>query len=72
MGNPIAGLSMTTQMEIYRHFENRLDAKQLFINIGSLDGGGYERLQALTEWVEEGYHGSWDEWWKSHRADVGR
>ena len=33
IGGPITGLSRTVQMEIYRHFEDRLEAKKLFMRL---------------------------------------
>ncbi len=72
IGSPIYYFSRSTQMEIYRHFENRLEAKQIFVDAGRLDGGGYGKLQVLTEWVGEGYPGPWNEWWESHRVNIER
>jgi hypothetical protein len=69
IGGPLTGLSRTVQMEIYRHFEDRLEAKQLFIRLGQTDGECYRTLDALMEWVGEDYPGTWHDWWEEHRAN---
>jgi hypothetical protein len=69
IGGPITGLSRTVQMEIYRHFEDRLEAKKLFIRLGEIDGESARMWKALMEWVEEDYPGTWHDWWEKHRVE---
>ena len=64
IGGPITGLSRMVQIEIYQHFENRLEAKQLFVRIGQGDSHAWD---ALMEWVDAGYPGTWHDWWEKHR-----
>ena len=40
IGGPITGLSRRVQVDIYRHFEDPLEAKALFIRLGTMDGEG--------------------------------
>lgn len=40
VGGPITGLSRRVQVNIYRHFEDQLEAKKLFIRLGTMDGEG--------------------------------
>jgi hypothetical protein len=61
IAGPITGLSETVQIEIYRHFENRLEAKALLARLGEGDGRQWD---ALMEWVGQGYPGTWYDWWK--------
>ena len=57
-------------MEIYQHFEDRLEAKELFIRLGRGDAESYLRWEALFEWVGAGYPGTWHDWWEKHRAVI--
>ncbi len=61
-------LSGTRQIEIYRHFEDRLGAKRLFIRLGQGDEDPHGTLEALVEWGGEGYPGTWHQWRETHRA----
>ena len=63
IGGPITGLSETVQIEIYKHFQDPLEAKQLFIRT-AMDYGPWS---ALMEWVTAGYPGTWHDWWEKHR-----
>jgi hypothetical protein len=56
-------------MEIYRHFEDRLEAKKLFIRLGEIDGESARMWTALMGWVEEDYPGTWHDWWEKHRVE---
>lgn len=66
---PLAGLSQSLQREIYEHFEDPLEAKQLFIELGDMTGNVYRRWAPLMEWVDEGYPGRWSDWWERHGDD---
>jgi hypothetical protein len=68
IGGPITGLSMTVQMQIYQHFKDPLEAKQLFIGLGRMDNAGGRMWQALMEWVEADFPGTWHNWWEKHGA----
>ena len=48
------------QIEIYKHFQDPLEAKQLFIRMAT----DYGPWDALMGWVNEGYPGTWHDWWK--------
>jgi hypothetical protein len=67
IGAPITGLSRTSQVEIYQHFEDPLEAKELFILLGRRDGDPHRTSSALMEWAGEGYPGTWHDWWEKHR-----
>jgi hypothetical protein len=60
VGGPITGLSETVQIEIYKHFKDRLEAKQLFIQMVQTD---YRPWSSLMEWVDQGYPGNWHDRW---------
>ena len=64
VGGPITGLSKSVQIDIYKHFENRIEAKQLFVRLGQ---GDYRPWDALMGWVDAGYPGTWHDWWESDR-----
>jgi hypothetical protein len=66
IGGPLTGLSRTVQIEIYRHFEDRLEAKRLFIRLGQMDGDCYRTFHALMEWVGHDYPGKWHDWLEEH------
>ncbi len=63
IGGPITGLSETVQIEIYKHFQDPLEAKQLFTRMEP----DYVPWNALMEWVNQGYPGTWHDWWEKHR-----
>jgi hypothetical protein len=69
IGGPLTGLSRTVQTTIYEHFENRLEAKRLFIRLGQTDDESYRTWKTLMGWVDEGYPGTWHDWWEQHRAE---
>lgn len=64
VGGPITGLSRTVQTQIYQHFEDRFEAKRLFIRLGQLDKEGYRMWNGLMRWVDEAYPGTWHDWWE--------
>jgi hypothetical protein len=70
VGGPLTGLSRTVQMTIYQHFEDRLEAKRLFIRLGQTDAESPRLWEALMDWVDRGYPGTWHDWWERQRADV--
>ena len=51
------------EIDIYQHFENPLEAKQLFIRMGQ---GDYREWDALMEWTYADYPGTWRDWWEKH------
>ncbi|MGC8641796.1 MAG: hypothetical protein ACP5XB_18160 [Isosphaeraceae bacterium] len=66
VGGPLTGLSRKVQIQIYQHFQNPLEAKRLFIQLGR---NCPDRIwQALMDWVEEGYSGTWAEWLKRQQV----
>jgi hypothetical protein len=69
IGSPIAGLSDRVQINIYDHFNDRLEAKLMFLSMVGWDTGGGRQLKALMGWVNEDYPGTWNDWWEMHRAD---
>jgi hypothetical protein len=68
MGTPIAGLSRSWQIKIYQHFDDRLEAKRLFMRLGRWDNESHVLLNALMEWSNADYPGTWHDWWEKHRA----
>jgi hypothetical protein len=70
VGGPLTGLSRTVQMTIYQHFEDRLEAKRLFLRLGQMDAEGPRLWEALMGWVDQDYPGTWHEWWEQQRANV--
>ncbi len=70
IGGPITGLSRRVQMDIYSHFGDPLEAKGLFIRLGTPDGEGARMWEALMDWVGEGYPGTWKDWWEEHRVEA--
>jgi len=70
VGGPLTTLSRTLQIEIYRHFEDRLEAKRLFIRLGQTNEETHRIWAALMGWVDGGYPGNWHDWWEKHRTDV--
>jgi hypothetical protein len=69
IGGPLTGLSRTVQMTIYEHFEDRLEAKRLFICLGQTDGESYRTWKVLMDWVDKGYPGTWHSWQEQHGAE---
>ena len=67
-GSPLAGLSPIVQREIYQHFGDKLEAKQLFIRLARIDEDNARTWDTLMEWVGEDYPGTWHDWWEKHRA----
>jgi hypothetical protein len=47
VGGPLTGLSRTVQMAIHQHFEDRLEAKRLFIQLGQMDAESPQTWEAL-------------------------
>jgi hypothetical protein len=68
VGGPLTGLSRTVQMTIYQHFEDRLEAKQLFIRLGQMDAESNRMWEALMAWVDQDCPGTWHVWWEQQGA----
>jgi hypothetical protein len=66
IGGPITGLSRTVQINIYKHFVDQFEAKQLFIDLGKMEGDSYRTWNVLMEWVNEDFPGTWHDWWEKH------
>ena len=62
-GGPITSLSRTIQIDVYQHFKDPLEAKELFIRMGQ---GDYRELDALMEWADARYPGTWKDWLGKH------
>jgi hypothetical protein len=62
VGGPLTGLSRTVQMNIYKHFDDRLEAKRLFIRLGLMDAEGSRLWESLMGWVDQDYPGTWHDW----------
>ena len=71
---PIRLLDPTTQMQVYQHFKDPLEAKKLFEGLTDekthddrLDDDDEDRghlvVRAIKEWAAGGFPGSWEEWW---------
>ena len=69
IGGPLTGFSRTVQIQIYQHFEDRLEAKRLFIRLGRTDGESSRTWDLLMGWVNAGYPGAWDDWRKTRKDD---
>jgi hypothetical protein len=67
MGSPIAGLSERVQVHIYEHFQDRLEAKRLFLSVARRDDMSGHRWEVLMAWVNANYPGNWQDWWEKHR-----
>ena len=59
IGSPLEGLSRRVQVQIYEHFENKLEAKQLFLRLGQGIIGNGSTWTSLMEWLDAGYPGRW-------------
>jgi hypothetical protein len=81
---PILGLSPSTQMSVYKHFEDRQEAKELFSNLTDAktyddrldehdESNGHLIVSSIEDWQIAGFPGTWDEWWhrwwKNHVAE---
>ena len=64
IGGAITMLSETWQIELYQHFDNKLEAKALFAGMGRNSKEGSRIWTALQEWSDQGYPGSWRTWWE--------
>jgi hypothetical protein len=71
---PIWMLSSETQMRVYQHFKNPLDAKALFAGLTDArthgdrldehdDDKGRLIVRSLEEWDAAGFPGNWQDWW---------
>lgn len=77
-GHPIHTLPSHSQMRVYQHFEDPLEAKRLFEGLAARprDGRADERgvgharnvVEALMVWETRGFPGNWDEWWAGFLA----
>jgi hypothetical protein len=56
------------QIEIYRHFADRTEAKQLFMRLGQMGYQDDHAWEILMGWVDAGYPGTWHDWSESHHA----
>ena len=68
IGGPLTGLSRTVQMTIYQHFDDRLEAKRLFVHLGQMDAESARLWEALMGWVDKEYPGTWHDWWEQRLA----
>ena len=68
IAGPPSGLGLSTQVEIYRHFTDRLKAKELFIRVARRDPEGSRMWYALMSWVEADYPDTWAAWWEKERT----
>jgi hypothetical protein len=68
VGGPLTGLSRTVQMTIYQHFEDRLEAKRLFIRLGQMDAESNRLWEALMGWIDQDYPGTGHDWWEQQLA----
>jgi hypothetical protein len=67
IGSRITMLSESEQVKIYEHFENRLEAKQIFMRLARRDDEDDELYIALLRWIDQDYPGTWHDWWEKHR-----
>jgi hypothetical protein len=66
----MTGLSRIVQIKIYQHFEDRLEAKRLFIRLGQWDAECSRIWDSRMGWVNEGYPGTWHDWCEKHSTGV--
>jgi hypothetical protein len=72
-------LDPATQMRVYQHFKDPLEAKKLFASLTDAqthddrldehdDDRGHLTVKALAAWEAEGFPGPWDDWWRHFYA----
>ena len=69
-GSPITMFSKSAQIRIYEHFDDRLEAKRLFLRLGQARPDRNRQWAALMKWMDAGYPDNWHDWWDEHRADA--
>jgi hypothetical protein len=72
---PIWLLSPTTQLAVYQHFKNPIDARDLFLSLADVKtyndrleedwNKGELTVFALWDWEAAGFPGTWKKWWES-------
>jgi hypothetical protein len=71
---PFQTLDPSTQMQVYQHFKDPLEAKKLFESLSyektrdvRLDAQDEDRrhftMRAIYQWEAKGFPGTWGEWW---------
>ncbi len=76
---PIRLLDPTTQMHVYQHFKDPLEAKKLFESLTDAksfndrldehdDDRGHLTARAIQEWEAVGFPGTWPDWWDQFYA----
>lgn len=62
-GRVIWRLSPDQQIELYRHFDDPMQAKSLFTNLAQpesmVDRGDFSILHSLRQWTDSGFQGQW-------------
>lgn len=69
VGEPIAGFSKHAQVRVYRKFRDPLEAKRLFVRLGTRDRESHRMMEALSGWLASDGPESWDEWWAKARSE---
>lgn len=75
----IGSLSPSTQIRVYQHFPDPLEAKKLFASLIDAklsndrideydEGRGQLTIDALRAWDEAGFPGTWEAWWTQFYA----
>jgi hypothetical protein len=76
---PICLLDPSTQLGVYRHFKDPLEAKKLFEGLTDAktyndrldeddEDRGHLTVGAIREWESAGFPGTWGEWWSRFYA----
>jgi hypothetical protein len=75
---PIRLLDSSTQMRVYQHFKDRLEAKRLFESLTDEktyndrleedEDRGHLTVRALQAWEAEGFPDTWEQWWSRFYA----
>jgi hypothetical protein len=75
---PIWLLSPDTQLTVYQHFKNPIEARDLFLSLADAkthndrlehdQDKGHLIVDALEEWEAAGFPGTWKKWWETWYA----
>ena len=70
-GDPVADLGKSFQLWVYQRFQNPLEAKALFAQLGRHSPDSLRTIQGLNAWADAGEGEPWAEWWARHCTGLG-